>query len=91
MFLQVVKAVARSMGFEVKERKNVRTNFQNFPGFRQNMQRRTASEVLRAKKLNVIANGELEAGKIIVPFTYEVLHVQEDETLVCNNNFLMRC
>ena len=79
------------MGFEVIEKKIVRTSFQNFPGFKLNTQRRTASKVLREKKLNMIANGELEAGKMIVPFTYEVLHVQEDGTLVRNNNFLMHC
>ena len=65
-------------GFQGQREKKVRTSFQNFPGFKLNTQQQNSNKSTERKKLNMIANGELEAGTKIVLLTYEVLHVQED-------------
>ena len=71
------------MGFEAKEQKRVRVSFQNYKGLKLNTQRRASSKTLREKKYRMIESGELEAGKMIVPITYQVLSIGEDGRLVC--------
>ena len=81
-FLQIVKSIAKSLGFEVKEQKRIRTSFQNFKGYSLNTQQKNSSKALRKKKLEMIRDGEIETGQPIVPITYEVLRIQEDGQLV---------
>lgn len=77
-----MKAIARTLGFTVKEKSIVRTSFHNFTGYRLNTQQRTSSSILRAKRKEMIANGLLDPGKQIVPIVYEVLKVTADGQMV---------
>ena len=81
-FLQIVKSIAKSLGFNVKKKKRIRTSFQNFKGHRLNTQQRSSSKALKERKLQMIRDGEIETGQMIVPVTYEILHIQEDGQLV---------
>ena len=39
-------------------------------------------KALKERKLQMIRDGEIETGQMIVPVTYEILRIQEDGQLV---------
>lgn len=89
--MQVLKSIVKELGYHVPDReKRKRQANLNFPGYDVNIPRRVQGGVLKAKKKDLLAKGEIEAGEKIVPIEYEVLRVDSDGNLVCNQiSFLL--
>ena len=80
-----MKGVARSLGFNVIEKKKVRMSFANYKSHRLNTQQITSAKLLQQKKRQMIANGEIDLGKLVVPINYTVLTIHEDGRMVSIN------
>lgn len=83
---QVLKDIARSMGYDVKIAARKRTSWMNYKGHRLNVKKKTSSAVLKKRKQQMIESGAIEIGEAIVPIEYDVIRIQSDGTLVsCTN------
>ena len=80
-----MKGVARSLGFNVIEKKKVRMSFSNYKSHRLNTQQINSAKLLQQKKRQMIANGEIDLRKLIVPIDYKVLTIHGDGRMVSIN------
>ena len=80
-----MKGVARSLGFNVIEKKKVRLSFANYKSHRLNTQQINFAKLLQQKKRQMIANGKIDLGKLIVPIDYTVVTIHGDGRMVSIN------
>lgn len=78
----MIKAIAKSMGFQATTSERKRLSFLNYKGFKLNIRRRTSAAILRKMKQKMINSGAIDVGKPIVPITYHVMKVGNDGKLV---------
>ena len=79
---QVLKEIARSMGYAVKTAPRKRASWMNYKGHRLNMKKKTSSAVLKKLKRELIESDAIDIGDAIVPIEYDVIRVNADGSLV---------
>lgn len=85
----MLKGIVKDMGFTVPEKnKRIRQSNLNFKGYDLNVPRQVPSFLLRQRRKDLLASGEVQAGEKIVPIEYEVLRVDRDGNLVGISKYL---
>ena len=80
-----MKRIARSVGFDVIEKREVRISFANYKSHRLNTQQINFAKLLQQKKRQMIANGKIDLGKLIMPIDYTALTIHGDGRMVSIN------
>lgn len=86
--VQVMKEVAKSLGYNVITRKRKRISWENYENHTLNTTKTTSSKALHQMKTTKIAAGEIDVGEMVVPIEYDVMSVKADGSLVRCYNLL---
>ena len=73
--MQVIKTIAKNLGFNVTQKRRLRQSNLNFEKLNINLPRRTSVKVLQKKRQEMITSGQISVGEKIVPIEYKIMRI----------------